>query len=161
MAKVGRLIAPYGLVAKANVWYLVYALGESLRAIPVSNVLEASISNQPFDRPTEFDLPAFWESWCNEFEMNRPKFSVTARISPMLQQLLPHYFGRVLETQVEDSKKIGDDGWIKLTLPFESFEEARDCILGFGRAVEVLEPIELRESVIDFANQIVDFYSKA
>lgn len=161
MAKVDRVIAPYGLVAKTNVWYLVYAIRESLRAIRVSNVLEARISNQSFDRPTEFDLPSFWESWCNELEMNRPQFSMTARVSPMLQQFLPHYFGRMVETRVDDSKKIDDDGWITLNLPFESFEEARDRILGFGRAVEVLEPPELRESVIDFANQILDFYSKS
>ena len=51
------------------------------------------------------------------------------------------------------------DEWITLTLPFETFEEARTRILGFGRAVKVLEPEPLRLSVIDFAEQIVDFYA--
>lgn len=161
MIEVNRLISPYGLVAKASVWYLVYAIEDRLRAIRVSNVLEARISNQSFDRPAEFDLPVFWANWCNELEMNRPQFPVTARVSPQLQQLLPYYFGRMLETQVDGSRNTDDDGWITLNLPFESFEEARDRFLGFGRAVDVLEPVELRESIIDYANQIVNFYSKS
>jgi len=43
-------------------------------------------------------------------------------------------------------------------LSFESFEAARDRILGFGRGVEVLEPVALRKSVLDFAEQIISLY---
>jgi predicted DNA-binding transcriptional regulator YafY len=50
------------------------------------------------------------------------------------------------------------EGWVTLTLPFEDIHSARGRILGFGRAVEVLEPEALRKSVIDFAEQIVGFY---
>ncbi len=38
-------------------------------------------------------------------------------------------------------------------------EAARERILGFGRAVEVLEPQALRKSIVDFATQIVTFYA--
>ena len=38
-------------------------------------------------------------------------------------------------------------------------EAARERILGFGRAVEVLEPQPLRKSIVDFATQIVTFYA--
>jgi hypothetical protein len=41
---------------------------------------------------------------------------------------------------------------------FETFWSARNIILSLGRAVEVLEPIALRRTVIDFARQIVDLY---
>ena len=50
------------------------------------------------------------------------------------------------------------EGWLTLSLPFETFEAAR--ILGLGRAVEVLEPLPLRQSVVNFAAQIVAFYSR-
>jgi len=46
-----------------------------------------------------------------------------------------------------------------LTLPFETLEDARERILGFGRAVEVLEPVALRKSVLDFAAQVVVLYT--
>jgi predicted DNA-binding transcriptional regulator YafY len=45
-----------------------------------------------------------------------------------------------------------------VTLPFESFEAARSRILGLGKAVEVMEPLSLRMSVIDFARQINNLY---
>jgi hypothetical protein len=38
------------------------------------------------------------------------------------------------------------------------FHTARTRLLGLGRAVEVLSPEPLRKSLIDFAEQIVDFY---
>jgi predicted DNA-binding transcriptional regulator YafY len=41
---------------------------------------------------------------------------------------------------------------------FETLEQARRHILGFGAAIEVLEPEPLRLSVIDFARQIAEFY---
>ena len=49
-------------------------------------------------------------------------------------------------------------GWVEIELSFESFEAARERILGFGRGVEVLEPAALRRSVADMAEQIVDLY---
>jgi hypothetical protein len=42
---------------------------------------------------------------------------------------------------------------------FESLEAARDSLLGLGRAVEVLDPIALRMSLVDFAKQIVAGYA--
>jgi hypothetical protein len=36
---------------------------------------------------------------------------------------------------------------------------ARDRLLGFGRAIEVLAPEPLRLSLVDFARQIVDLYA--
>ncbi len=43
-------------------------------------------------------------------------------------------------------------------MPFETPEAARARILSFGRAGEVLKPQALRDSVVDFAAQIVGFY---
>jgi predicted DNA-binding transcriptional regulator YafY len=46
-----------------------------------------------------------------------------------------------------------------VSLQFERFEEARRRLLGYGRAVEVLEPDALRKSIKDYAWQIVDLYT--
>ena len=48
----------------------------------------------------------------------------------------------------------------KARAKFERFEEARRRLLGYGRAVEVLEPDVLRKSIKDYAEQIVDLYSE-
>jgi predicted DNA-binding transcriptional regulator YafY len=80
------------------------------------------------------------------------------RAAPELASELPRFFGE--ETREMAARENADsDGWVRLRLTFESFEAARERILGFGRAIEVLEPEPLRKSVIDYARQILDFYT--
>jgi len=64
-----------------------------------------------------------------------------------------------MRTEIAQAEPPDDEGWITLTLPFERLEDARERILGFGRAVEVLEPVALRKSVLDFAAQVVALYT--
>jgi predicted DNA-binding transcriptional regulator YafY len=104
-------------------------------------------------------LVDFWEGWCAEYEANRPTYTVTARVAPDLVDLLPMYLGERVRDVVADAGPADAEGWIRLTLPFESLEAARGSILGMGRAIEVLEPRALRNSVADFAAQIVELYS--
>jgi predicted DNA-binding transcriptional regulator YafY len=153
-----RTVDPYGLVAQAGKWHLVCASNTCMRVYPVSRILNVRIADERFERPEGFDLAAFWKAWCAEREEARPSYPVTARVSPELVRLLPLYFGDRIRERVASAGPPDADGWITLTLPFERFEEARGRILGFGRAVEVLAPEPLRLSVIDFAQQIVDFY---
>jgi predicted DNA-binding transcriptional regulator YafY len=150
-------IAPYGLVSKAGGWYLVYGRKDTIRAVPLSDVVDASLMVDRFERPADFDLAAFWSGWCAAYERNRPKYLVVARVGPELIPYLPHHFGGAIRQAVEEAQPDAA-GWIVLTLPFETFEEARTRLLGFGRAVEVLEPQALRRSLIDFAQQVVEFY---
>jgi predicted DNA-binding transcriptional regulator YafY len=153
-----RVVDPYGLVAKAGRWYLVCAGKERLRVYRVSRILDAYTTDEHFERPAGFDLAAFWKSWCAGREENRPSYPVTVRVSPDLATFLPLYFGDRIREAIGQAGPPDSEGWITLTLPFERIEAARERILGFGRAIEVLEPEPLRLSVIDFAHQIVDFY---
>jgi len=159
--QVQQTIAPYGLVAKASVWYLVYAHPSGdVRALQVSRVAEAAILDETFERPANLDLAAFWKDWCTEFEDSRARYMVTVRAAAELVPQLPYYFGNGIQALITQAPAPDAEGWITLTLPFESLPAARARILGFGRAVEVLEPEALRKSVIDFASQITAFYSE-
>jgi predicted DNA-binding transcriptional regulator YafY len=156
--EVERLVAPYGLVAKAGAWYLVYAREDHVRVHRVSRVSDARITDERFERPSSFDLGAFWKAWCAETEEGRPYYSVTVRVAPALVPFLPQYFGERIRDRTAQAGPPDDQGWITLTLPFETLQAARERILGLGSAVEVLEPQALRRSVVDFAAQIVAFY---
>ncbi len=154
---VTRQVEPYGLVAKAGVWYLVARRQGQFRAYRVSRLLDAAILPETFARDPDFDLAAFWGDWCREFEQNRADYPVRVRVAPELVPLLPSQFGDPVRVQI--AQAVPDaDGWITLTLPFEYLETARSRLLGYGRAVEVLEPVALRLSLIDYAAQIVAFY---
>lgn len=148
---------PYGLVAKANVWYLVYGRGGNPHVTRVSQIVEADVLPDVFIRPPDFDLQAFWEAWCAEYE-SQPPFCARVRVAPEALPLLAEYVGDRARVELAQTRLPDADGWVTLDLPFESFVAARTCLLGLGRAVEVLEPESLRKSLIDFAEQIVGFY---
>ncbi len=148
---------PYGLVAKANIWYLVYGRGGTPHVRRVSEIIVAEIMPDVFARPPEFQLETFWKNWCKEYE-SQPPFCARVRLAPEALSLLAEYVGDRARRQVAQSHTPDADGWVTLDLPFESFVAARSRLLGLGRAVEVIEPEALRKSLIDFAEQIVSFY---
>ena len=106
-----------------------------------------------------FDLASFWEEWCAAYETQLADFEVTVRVAPALVAQLHRHFGRTIHTRIAEAGPPDAAGWIRLELSFESFEAAREHLLGFGRDAEVLEPYALRRSVLDFAEQIVALYT--
>jgi predicted DNA-binding transcriptional regulator YafY len=144
-------IAPYGLVAKANQWYLVGARQGQIRAWRVAHIQTARLSEQGFDRPADFDLPAFWENWCRDFETRRPVYRVRARVSPTLALILTEALPQSLSSPPKNETA---SNWVEIELDFENLEDARTRLLGYGGAVEVLEPLALRCTLQDFAEQI-------
>jgi predicted DNA-binding transcriptional regulator YafY len=150
-------VEPYGLVAKASVWYLVCGRGGSPHVLRVSQVVDAALLEETFSRPADFDLAAFWERWCAEYE-TQPPFVARVRVSPQALPTLSLYLDERARHRLAPEGHPDPEGWVTLDLPFESFFAARSRLLGLGRAVEVLEPEALRKSVIDFAEQIGEFY---
>lgn len=148
---------PYGLVAKANIWYLVYGRGGTPHVTRVSQIAEAEILPEGFTRPAQFELEAFWRAWCRDYE-SQPPFTARVRVAPEALPLLAEHVGDRARGQLTRSRLPDAGGWVTLDLPFESFVAARSRLLGLGRAVEVLEPSTLRTSLVDFAEQIAAFY---
>ncbi len=70
------------------------------------------------------------------------------------------YTRRVFLFKISEDKPADDQGWCEVTVQFDNFFKARESILSFGWAAEVVEPEALKASVIDHARQIVDFYGE-
>ena len=153
-------MAPYGLVAKANVWHLVGEADGRLRTLKVSDITGAEMLSEAAEVPADFDLAACWKAWCETYERRRPSYPVTARIAPGLAANLRYVFGEQAGAILAQAGPPDAGGWREATLPFESIEDARTRLLGLGRAVEVLAPQALRVSLVDYARQVVDFYSE-
>jgi predicted DNA-binding transcriptional regulator YafY len=148
---------PYGLVAKASVWYLVYGRAGNVQVTRLSQVIEAEILPGAFIRPVDFNLVVFWETWCKEYETKEP-YLARVRLSPAVLPTLQTYLEERSRLSPFVQSASDTQGWVTLELPFESFVSARTHLLGLGRAVEVLAPEQLRKSLVDFAEQIVGFY---
>lgn len=153
-------VAPYGLVAKASVWYLVFACEGRIRARRVARIVSATMLPQSFERPADFDLAAFWQKWCADYENDRPRYEVRVLAAPALAARLPWLLRENQPDTLPAPLALQREGWQVMTLTFENFETARMRILGFGGAIEVLEPLALRRSVADFVQQIGRLYQE-
>jgi len=155
-----RRIAPYGLVAKAGAWFVVWAgEDEQLRVDRTSAVREAEIEGVQFERPAGFDLERFWEGWRDRQNEARPRFDVRLRVRRDAAEYVEDALGArrgvfygVPAPAVE---------WVEMSVSFSFFEEARRALLDLGGAVEVIAPPALRRSVVDFAEQISTLYRAA
>jgi predicted DNA-binding transcriptional regulator YafY len=157
--KITQVVSPYGLVAKAGDWYVVYACHQQMLARRVAHLLEAQLTGEFFERRDDFDLAKFWQDWCAGFEQSRAGYPVTVRVAPLLIPELSRFFGNAIHCAIADATP-DEKGWIMLTLPFENLESARERLLGFGGAIEVLAPPALRWSMLDYARQIMELYQQ-
>ena len=158
-SRIERLVEPYGLVAKAGVWYLVYEYSGRMRVIRLSDLVDVQPLEQNFERRVDFDLVDFWQTWCEQVEAREYDFKATVRVSAALTGVLTRYFGNQIQEQIVQAAPGDEQGRIVLDLPFKSFEAARERLLGFGQAVEVLSPLPLKVSLLDYAEQIVNLYT--
>ncbi|MEW5826436.1 MAG: WYL domain-containing protein [Candidatus Bipolaricaulota bacterium] len=157
--KSARRIAPYGLVAKATTWYVVWA-GEDdrLRVDRVARVLEAALSRDVFTRPVDFSLSEFWAGWCRKQESGVPWVSVTARVSGTALASLERSTGLHLELCPEADRSRDALRPRGVRMRFATLQEARSYLLAFGSSVEVLDPLALRLTLADFAEQTTRVY---
>jgi predicted DNA-binding transcriptional regulator YafY len=166
---VTQVIEPYGLVAKAGVWYVVYghnghfshAQCRRFQAKRISKINKVELLDETFVRDSTFDLVNFWQTWCHAIETQRPQYPVTVRVAPDIVEQLPHYLGETALSARSAVETTEADGWQTITLNFEYLEEARTKLLALGGAVEVLAPLPLRLSLADFAAQITKRYEEA
>jgi predicted DNA-binding transcriptional regulator YafY len=145
------IVNPYGLIAKATDWYMVAKRQDHMLVLRVDRIQIIEPTGNVFTRPDDFNLAAFWERWCQDSDDHRPSYPVIANISPSLSNDLEFYLGNRLIGCGEPDQT----GWIPVELNFDYYEQARRELLGFGGAIEVLSPIALRYSMIDFAEQII------
>jgi predicted DNA-binding transcriptional regulator YafY len=156
--QIERVVEPYGLVSKGGVWYLVSRYEGNYGVHRLSSIWEVHILDDTFKHQADFDLATYWKEWCQSYIKNIPDFPVQVRVRPDLIPHLPRLFGSKIRDTFEEIQKRDEDGWSFLTLHFETLYEARSRILGFGGAIEVLEPLALKLSVADFAAQTQNLY---
>lgn len=161
-----RFIDPLGLVAKASIWYLVANVVESeiqtsekLRVYRVSRIVSVRETGEAIQRPARFDLAAFWEVSCAEFEARWDQYSAQLRVSRENVPHFPDIFGERARALLDAAPPPDAMGGVTITAQFDSFEAARARILSLGARVEVIEPPELRIAVARLAAEVAEFYA--
>jgi len=143
-AFVQRTIDPLGLVLKGGAWYLVARRSAGMRVYRVSRVAAVRPLADSFERPSSFELTAFWEEWSRSFEATLPRVQVTVRVDDDVRRWLP------------GEPRVDEHG--RAVVAFAHLGDAYRELLRFGSQVEVLEPPELRERIAATSREVAAMY---
>jgi predicted DNA-binding transcriptional regulator YafY len=138
-------VAPLGLVAKARAWYLVAARdNDAIRTFRVDRVTSASLTEQAFSRPEDFDLAHHWTLAQERFRRTFPSYPVVLRVRDhALRRFKP-----ALAVAQEP------DGWSRLETDLENIDEACAIVLALAGDAVVVEPAALIAQVRDTTRRI-------
>jgi predicted DNA-binding transcriptional regulator YafY len=152
-----RVIDPLGLVAKAGIWYLVARYRDEFRVFRAERILGVDERADKFERPGDFDLDRFWEQSAASFEQSIPAYPVTLRVTAdALEEVTTGYW----EAELLDQNANGDAGARLVRVIFPSAGPALHQMLAWGRSVDIAEPLELRERVIECARDVLAHYGR-
>ncbi|HLJ21278.1 MAG TPA: WYL domain-containing protein, partial [Stellaceae bacterium] len=155
---VTRRLKPLGLVLKAGVWYLVAQVRDQTRTYRVSQMLEATPSDERFARPKRFDLAAAWAAAAQAYERGVYRDRAVLRISPSGLRRLDILGAPVARAALETAEPPDRKGWRRVSIPIESPEQAAADLLRLGTEVEVLEPAALRRRIAGLARDVTRLY---
>jgi len=155
---VERTVEPFGLVLKAGIWYLVARRDGSLRTYRVSRILEAVALEESFDRPTDFDLGAYWEASTEVFEAGLRQTEVGLRVRRGALGTLEYAIGSG-RLDLPDPLPDDPNAWLEVTLHTDGLDEAHEDLLRLGSRLEVLRPVELRERLARTAAEMLATYA--
>ncbi|WP_152363975.1 helix-turn-helix transcriptional regulator [Microlunatus speluncae] len=162
-ALVRRTLEPLGLVLKAGRWYLVARTAEDgpPRTYRVNQVLGVEEIGEAFDRPTDFDLAAYWHDQLAGFQERLFQDIATIRLSPRGLERIRDLWGDAAVASVIDTATEPDpDGWTTARIPIESLGHAETEVLKVGAEVELLTPVELRDRLRATAAALAAVYSR-
>ena len=147
-----RLLAPYSLVCKSSVWYLLAERDQEMRTYRVTRIHSVRLLDQSFSRRPDFDLPTYWRARAQSLENLPSEYSCVLRIHPerisLIKWLMPGRWELVTTG--------GDQGWSTMSLSMDSDLLAKMIVFGLSGFVEVVGPIELKEAVAAQAREVLE-----
>jgi predicted DNA-binding transcriptional regulator YafY len=143
-----RTVDPFGIVAKQAIWYLVARAPAGMRTYRISRMQNAVVLAVTFERPANFDLAAHWKTATAQLQQKREQFRATLALAPDAAVSLSRWC-RVSPAPEAQCTPAIPAKWTILNVSFESGDEARFVILGFGARAHVLAPATLRDKVME------------
>jgi predicted DNA-binding transcriptional regulator YafY len=156
--KAKRTVNPLGLVLKAGAWYLVACTNDQPRTYRISNISEAQTLETRSRRPRKFELARYWGESIQRFERELYKgTAVVLATAAGLKGL--RYLSSAVARAVAGVRTTPDaDGRVKLAIPIESIAHATGQLLRLSPDVEAIEPLALRQSVLERLRQTCRLY---
>ena len=155
-----RLVDPWGLVDKDDIWYLIAGTERGQRTFRVDRVVEAEPTDVPAERPDDFALDAAWQEVVGAVEEKRSHTWATLLIEARFVPILRDHFGRHCHIEAEPSERQSDArSRVRVAAPTPR-DIARN-LAGWGSMVEVLEPASVRAELARIGTELVGRYAEA
>ena len=148
---------PLGLVLREGVIYLLVTIEQftDLRQLVAHRILSARVIEAPVKEPEGFDLDAY---------IAAGGFSYVETGTIRLMLLVDAYAAEHLlesPTAGDQTAQTLDDGRVELTAIVVDTKQLRWWLTGFGDALEVIEPADLRRAMADQAAAVAEMYGNA
>lgn len=150
-----RLIDPWGLVDKDDVWYLIAGTEAGPRTFRVDRIIAAEPTGQPAERPDDFTLAAAWEQVVAQMEQRRSRTWATVLIETRFVPVLRTQFGRHCHPDGDPS---GGRSRVRLGAP-TPLDIARQ-LAGWGALVEVAEPASVQAELARIGTELTTRYGQ-
>ncbi|UNS98339.1 YafY family transcriptional regulator [Streptomyces tubbatahanensis] len=157
--EVRRELRPLGVVLKGGIWYAVAEADGAVRTYRISRFADIVPGDETFDRPTGFDLPAYWADSARRLESLLRQDVARVRLSPRAQRLLPAKFGTAGVRALYQAGPPDAAGWIETDLDVESQPVAVSDLLSLGPEAEVLGPPALRAAMTEAVTALSAHYA--
>ena len=156
---VERTVEPLGLVLKGGTWYVVAQAGDSIRTYRVSRILDATVNGERFERPEGFDLAAHWEQSRLAYEQAVEPVEVVVRVAAAdLSRLAGTAGDRAMASATQREDPLDPD-YLHVRLTFDWDSDAIEAGLRLKDAIEILEPPQIREAIVEWARAVLTRYS--
>jgi predicted DNA-binding transcriptional regulator YafY len=156
-----RLVDPWGLVDKDEVWYLIGGTERGERTFRVDRVVAAEVTDEPADRPDGFALAAAWERVVGEVEERRSATWATVLIDPRLLGVLRDRFGRHCHVEDDGAGDPAGSGRARARVGAPTPLDLARHLAGWGGDVEVLSPPAVRAELARLGADLVARYTPA
>ncbi|MFJ3308143.1 helix-turn-helix transcriptional regulator [Streptomyces sp. NPDC086549] len=147
-------VDPYGLVAKAGVWYLVADRRARPQLFRADRVRSARLLDDPVRRRPGVELADVWEVLRRQVEERPGGVVVTVRVRRERLDMFQRMLASALTELPDDD---GGSEWVTARLSFPFVLAARQ-LLAFTDQVEVLSPPEARAELAAAARSVTDLY---
>lgn len=151
-----RLVDPWGLVDKDDLWYLVAGTEGGQRTFRIDRIVTAEVTGLPADRPADFELATVWGHVVAEMEQHRSQVSATVVIPSRLVRVLWAQFGRHCEVVSELT-----DGRARVRVAAHMPLSIAEQLAGWGKTVEVEEPESVKAELARIGTELVAQYGGA
>lgn len=148
-----RAIEPWGLADKDGIWYLVAGTEHGRRTFRVDRIVDAEVTADHFERPTDLELSTAWEEVVDEVERRRARTTATVTVAARLAPFLEQQFGR-------HGRRVADldDGRVRVEVAAPTPQIIAEQLAGWGSMLEVEGPDVVRAELARIGAELVDRY---